>query len=176
MQLEISSLKHVKGKSLDFRFEQIFPPTDLGGDRIEFQDPVVVQGTATNVESGILVDAGIKTTIVVCCDRCLTPVAIPVDIRATEGYVTSTDLEHDTEGDQETESELEVRLYKGNTINLRDMVEENIILSVPMKALCSEACKGICSICGTNLNAKECHCIRQELDPRMEKLKDWFNE
>ncbi len=172
MDLEIRSLKDIKGKSLDFRVEQVFSPTDLGGDRIEFRDPVVVQGTATNVESGILIDAGIKTTIVVSCDRCLNSVAVPVDIRATEEYVISRNVELEKDGEEETD----FRIYKGNTINLRDMVEENILLSVPMKILCSETCKGICSACGIDLNLEECHCSRQDVDPRLEKFRGWFEE
>lgn len=170
VQLEISSLKENKGKSLDFRFEEEFSPIDLGGDLLQFPSPVVVEGTATNVESGILVDSTIKTTIVVDCDRCLKPVATSVDIRAVEEFVTAVKTEV---GNHE---EKEFRIFKGSAIDLRDMVEENILLSVPMKILCSEMCKGFCSLCGTDLNVKECNCSKEDVDPRMEKLKDWFKE
>lgn len=170
MQLEISSLKEIKGKSLDFRFEEGFSPIDLGGDLLQFPSPVVVEGTATNVESGILVDSNIKTTIVVDCDRCLKPVATSVDIRAIEQFVTAAETVVGTD------EEKEFRIYKGNTIDLRDMVEENILLSVPMKVLCSDMCKGLCSLCGTDFNVKECNCSKEDVDPRMEKLKDWFKE
>jgi len=49
------------------------------------------------------------------------------------------------------------------------------MLSVPMKPLCREECKGICSSCGTDLNAGPCECKKQEVDPRLaplQKLKE----
>jgi uncharacterized protein len=51
------------------------------------------------------------------------------------------------------------------------LVRETIILSLPLKPLCSEDCKGLCPICGTDLNKSRCNCERKESDPRWEKLK-----
>ncbi|MGB9809870.1 MAG: YceD family protein, partial [Caldanaerobacter sp.] len=45
-----------------------------------------------------------------------------------------------------------------------------VILSLPMKFLCKEDCKGLCPICGTNLNYGSCSCKREDIDPRLEVL------
>ena len=50
-----------------------------------------------------------------------------------------------------------------------------ILVNWPMKTLCTEACKGICKKCGTNLNHSSCTCDTVELDPRMAKIRDIFN-
>lgn len=51
--------------------------------------------------------------------------------------------------------------YSGDIIDIRDDVKQNIILALPMKPVCSSDCKGLCSICGNNLNLKECDCKRR---------------
>jgi uncharacterized protein len=54
---------------------------------------------------------------------------------------------------------------------LDDLVREAIILSLPLKPLCSEECKGLCPICGTDLNKSHCHCVIEKTDPRWDMLK-----
>ncbi len=51
-------------------------------------------------------------------------------------------------------------------------------LSIPMKKLCSDECKGLCLRCGTNLNSNKCNCLDDEINPNWEpllKLKDKLN-
>ncbi|NMA14219.1 MAG: DUF177 domain-containing protein [Clostridia bacterium] len=43
-----------------------------------------------------------------------------------------------------------------------------------MKTLCREDCKGLCPICGSNLNIKQCRCERESIDPRLAALKNFF--
>ena len=49
------------------------------------------------------------------------------------------------------------------------------LVSIPGKILCREDCKGLCPVCGTNLNVAECGCDRDVLDPRMSVFKDILN-
>lgn len=57
-------------------------------------------------------------------------------------------------------------------IDLRQDIRENVLLMIPMKRLCAEACSGLCSGCGANLNYETCHCTAAMIDPRWEKLKN----
>ncbi|WDU84060.1 YceD family protein [Caloramator sp. Dgby_cultured_2] len=59
-------------------------------------------------------------------------------------------------------------------INLEDMIIDNIILSYPAKILCSDDCKGLCPVCGKNLNEGQCECLKDVIDPRLEALKQFF--
>lgn len=56
-------------------------------------------------------------------------------------------------------------------VNIEDVVLENIILNLPLRAVCSSDCKGICAGCGQDLNQGECHCQGDNIDPRWEALK-----
>lgn len=60
-------------------------------------------------------------------------------------------------------------------LNLISLVREMILLSIPMKPLCKEDCKGLCSICGKNKNKEECICEVKEQSP-LSKIKDLLKE
>lgn len=46
-------------------------------------------------------------------------------------------------------------------IDLKPDVIDYAVLSVPMKKLCQEECKGLCSKCGANLNRESCRCSEE---------------
>ena len=51
------------------------------------------------------------------------------------------------------------------------LVREAVLLSLPLKPLCSEGCPGLCPICGVDLNKSHCECKRENTDPRWDQLK-----
>ena len=63
----------------------------------------------------------------------------------------------------------------GYNLDVDKLVFGEILISMPGKTLCKEDCKGICLICGANLNKGECGCDRNILDPRMSVFKDILN-
>jgi uncharacterized protein len=54
---------------------------------------------------------------------------------------------------------------------LNELLREQFYLALPMKPLCRDACAGLCSQCGTNLNTGTCQCTPQWEDPRLAPLK-----
>lgn len=56
-------------------------------------------------------------------------------------------------------------------LSLIPVFEEELVLELPSKLLCSEGCKGLCVKCGANLNKVSCGCTVKEIDPRLEVLK-----
>ncbi len=50
------------------------------------------------------------------------------------------------------------------------ILRETVLLSVPMKPLCKPDCKGLCPVCGANLNREQCEHQGQRVDPRWLKL------
>ncbi len=60
---------------------------------------------------------------------------------------------------------------EGDTFGLDDLLREQIILALPMFPKCAEDCQGLCPVCGVDLNTQSCHCERDDVDPRWEKLK-----
>jgi len=68
--------------------------------------------------------------------------------------------------------------FEEDKIDLTQDVIDYAKLSVPMKKLCSEECKGLCPGCGVNLNKESCSCINDESNPvwsELLKLKDIKN-
>jgi uncharacterized protein len=64
-----------------------------------------------------------------------------------------------------------VYFYEDNVVNLKTAVRDAVLLSVPMKPLCSSDCKGLCPVCGQNLNLMKCSCAVQVVDGRWDALK-----
>jgi uncharacterized protein len=66
----------------------------------------------------------------------------------------------------------EEETYSGKVIELDPIVREQILLALPAYPVCDEGCKGLCTVCGANLNERECGCDRHVPDPRWAGLKD----
>ena len=61
--------------------------------------------------------------------------------------------------------------YEDETIDLDPIVYEQIVMHIPIKALCSVSCRGLCPHCGINLNQENCQCRNQQVDERFAILK-----
>ena len=68
------------------------------------------------------------------------------------------------------EDDLLIGFYQGETIDVDDLVREQIELALPMAHLCSEECNGLCPNCGANLNHGECTCEKDQPDARWATL------
>ncbi|HIW83010.1 MAG TPA: DUF177 domain-containing protein [Candidatus Dorea gallistercoris] len=102
------------------------------------------------------------------CDRCLTPVETPMIL----DFAKTVDLD-EPEGSQ-TEDFDEANYIDGYTLDVDQMIRNEILIRWPTKILCGEDCKGICSVCGQNLNEGTCDCEDTSLDPRMSVIRDMF--
>jgi len=106
------------------------------------------------------------------CGRCLEPFEIPVDSPFELRYVPEAAPTAEGEERQVTEDDLTTSYYKEDSIDLGELMHEQFVLALPMKPLCSEACKGLCVHCGTNLNKAACDCAPEWTDPRLAALKN----
>ena len=111
-----------------------------------------------------------KVTVESACDRCLEPVATVFNLnisRITKGNVTD-------ESEVESEDLDEANYIDGYTLDVDQLIGSEILIGWPTKILCSEDCKGICNVCGQNLNQGTCNCEDTSLDPRMSVIRDVF--
>ena len=109
-------------------------------------------------------------TIELACSRCLEPFTLPVASEFDLRYVPR--VENVGEGEREVEEDdLATAFYDDERIDLTQLIMEQFQLALPMKALCTEACKGLCPNCGTNLNTDSCECNVKWEDPRFASLK-----
>ena len=104
------------------------------------------------------------------CARCLEPISRQVSADFDLVY-RPLGADKRPEESSITEAETEISFYQGEGVLLEDLLREQILLALPLKAVCREACKGICPRCGRNLNLEECVCPPPEADPRWSALK-----
>ena len=90
-------------------------------------------------------------------------------------FFAETEADFNETEEERVEDLNEISYIDGYDLDVDRMVNEEILLGFPMKVLCQEDCKGICKVCGANLNQGECGCDRTEPDPRMSVIRDIFN-
>ena len=112
-----------------------------------------VVGKVTNFSGRLEFKAHLEAVVSTKCARCLKPLLFPVVTDAEE-----------TVGEEGAELE-------GTILNVDNIVKNNIGVELPIKFLCKDDCKGICSICGVNLNITECNCKHEQIDERFAVLK-----
>ena len=78
------------------------------------------------------------------------------------------------ESDNEEEEYLIVN--SNSSVNIDEEVADEMFLSLPLRNLCSDECKGLCPKCGCNKNEKECNCVTKEIDPRWAILKKFTDK
>ena len=86
-------------------------------------------------------------------------------------YITGADYESSSTAAL-SEEELSVSVFDGESIDVDEIVKEQILLAVPARTLCREDCQGMCPECGVDLNTGQCNCAVDEVDPRWAALKD----
>lgn len=104
------------------------------------------------------------------CSRCLEPVVYPCDLSFDEELDMNV-------SEEERVKDLDEQSYlTGYNLDADRLVCNELSLSLPMKVLCKEDCKGICNRCGANLNYETCGCDTRSLDPRMAVIQDIFKQ
>lgn len=113
----------------------------------------------------------VQTRLELPCSRCLEPFETPVDAPFNLRY--QPHAENTGEGEREiAEDDLTTAFYEHDEIDLGQLMREQFFLSLPMKPLCREECRGLCSVCGTNLNRGACGCTHAWEDPRLAALRE----
>jgi len=176
MFLDITELER---QPLDFE-EKIQPGVIDLGSEVRQRAPLETSGRAELVEEhhgkhqvikDIRLRGRIHTKLELQCARCLDPVPQPVD---REFELLYRPLGADAGRDElsVTDAEAEIGYYQGEGVLLEDVLREQVLLALPLKAICREDCKGLCPQCGKNLNQEQCSCSTEVEDPRWAALKE----
>ena len=172
-------IKELELHPVDFQEEFSPGAIDLGED-VRQRTMLRCEGRADLVEEhhgkhevvqDIRLKGKLETSLDVACARCLEPVVLPVERSFDLLYrPLGTDAGH--EELSVTDAEAEIGYYQGDGLLLEDTLREQVLLSVPLKTVCREDCKGLCPHCGKNLNEGACSCADDVEDPRWAALKD----
>ena len=170
MLIDVTKIKKIAGKAFPFKLEAQWPPLELQGETLSFKGPLTVEGTATNTGRIILVDGTVSVTLQRPCGRCLEPVTQSLQVPFSEEYLHVSEKGQDLAGTDEEK----LVIFEGNNIDLAPQVRENLLLELPMSGLCREDCRGLCPVCGQNLNVRECDCQPVNIDPRLQVLEKFL--
>ena len=167
MQLNLTEYLGSEGKSRTFpiRYEQ--DEIGLAGSKRVISSDADLELLVSNAGKGeVTVTCRGSVKVTVPCDRCLGDVDVEL----------SLDMEDDISEKDITDPEPgESRAYlDGYELDTDKLIEDAVYIAMPMKILCKEDCRGLCSVCGKNLNEGECGCDRFVPDPRMAAIGDIF--
>ncbi|HUK46364.1 MAG TPA: DUF177 domain-containing protein [Terriglobales bacterium] len=119
----------------------------------------------------IRIAGGLETQVELACARCLEPVEREV-IKKFDLLYRPQGADAGREELSVTAAEAEVGYYRGEGLLLEDVLREQILLALPLRAICKEECKGLCPHCGKNLNIEQCSCAEPLEDPRWAALRE----
>jgi uncharacterized protein len=117
----------------------------------------------------VFISGTVDIEVMMTCARCLEDVPTPIH------FEIDKKLSIAEEGLVDDEME-EPDYLIGFMLDVDKLVYAEILVNWPMRVLCKDDCKGICKVCGMNLNKGACSCQRTELDPRMAAIQDIFNK
>ncbi|HJG07299.1 hypothetical protein B5F82_05260 [Megamonas hypermegale] len=162
MKINVSEIAERIGHEMAFSFDA--KPEDIGQliDDCELTGPIMVKGTAVNTGMCFRIEGNITCLVACICDRCLERYQVEGNYPFAEEFTRDENL-------AKTE---DMNCFDGDIIDIGDLVRDIIISAQPTKHLCSEDCKGLCSVCGANLNKTECGCNRESIDPRLAALQE----
>jgi uncharacterized protein len=153
-------------------------------------EPSQLRATLRKLSGGVLLEGGFTVHVAAPCKRCLADVKLDLPVSFTinlvpESLARGEDFKDDDEKAMEKKErtqgesggtfemdDTDEQVFDGKTIDLDPILREQVLLALPMNAVCREDCQGLCSQCGQNLNEKKCGCEPKVVDPRLSPLKN----
>jgi uncharacterized protein len=132
--------------------------------------PLRVKVKVSKAADKFLILGTIRGAIRIRCDRCLESFRREVESQFHVVLVVPREGT-DQEEIELLDEDMEVDFVKGDAVDLGDMVREQIYLSLPLRSICQETCRGLCPLCGINLNEASCTCRKAEGHPAFSKLR-----
>jgi uncharacterized protein len=166
--VDLKDLGHEK-----ISFAESFEPgvVDFGSESVQQVGPLDWSASAERGGEEIRIAGSLKTSVELPCSRCLEPARIainkPFDLFFRQRDEDMFDEDEEVELD---EADTRTAFFTGSQLAIADILREQILLALPMKALCTLDCKGLCPHCGTNLNSGNCNCPKESFNPHMDTL------
>ncbi len=147
--------------------------------------PLTLHASFRKVSGSVLLQGRFTAHVAAPCKRCLQDVVMELPVSFTLNLVPEALVRGEGLGDEEETvddrnqgesagsfelEDADQEVFDGKTIDLDPIVREQVLLALPMNAVCREDCKGLCAQCGQNLNEKQCGCETKVIDPRLAPL------
>lgn len=153
MKLNVSQQLKLPGIAGTAHIVEPIKSIDFGGRIVEFASPADITAEYVYDGKGFTVDGSFSALLSSVCARCDENFDEPFSFDFSERFVKEV-----------SDADEEMYTYNGDTIDLSVMIQDNILLNLPMRSLCREECKGKCPRCGCNLNLTRCSCECSDVD------------
>ena len=155
MNIDVFRIKKDVNATIPFHFSASSLSTGtITYTGLEIEGKVLNNGAVLNVTGQILGEARFV------CGRCLEPYLAKVEIPFQEDFKEGL-----------SDEDADMSWYQGDSINIAETVRERLILAEPFKQICCEQCRGLCPICGKNLNMESCSCATEVTNPKFAVLQ-----
>lgn len=161
MLLQLKSLFMGDTQAIPIDCDMDFSHLEMYGDT-PFREPVHITGKVENHAGIVRLVARAQYVLDTSCDRCTAPIRRNAELPIEHILVTSLNRE-DTD---------DLIVVENDQLLLDELVEADLVLNYPMKILCREDCRGLCPVCGHDLNESPCSCRVDTADPRLAVLKE----
>lgn len=171
MLLNLAKLLLEDGKTLDCSALPELTEINFRIGRFKIVEKKPLQLKIVNLgNKEISITGTTELTFMIPCGRCLKPVryTMPLELERTVDMKLS---------EEELEEVLEEKcFFVGEQLDPEILLYNEILVNWPIRVLCKDDCKGICSRCGANLNTSSCDCDQEPKDPRMAAIQDIFSK
>ena len=161
MELSIHEAAKRLGETFPYAWRGQLAEETYGGRVIRFLDEGTLEGTVTGDKEGFTVTGDARVTLDSVCARCNESFREPFAFSFEERFVRA--------GFQSEEEE--AYPFEGEVIDLQQAFLDNLFLHLPMVSLCRPDCKGLCPVCGVNLNRFRCNCAEKTRNSAFDALK-----
>ena len=159
--------KYFSGEDISQRIDYTMDLSDVEMDGYKtFVSPVQISGEIRAFASSAELHVDVRYAYSMPCNRCLTETRKELHHSISHVLVNKLNDEEDFD---------DYIVVEGEKLDLDELIYSDIILLTPSKYVCKEDCKGLCPVCGQNLNEGDCTCQKQQTDPRLEALRQLLN-
>lgn len=164
--VQIEKIKNFIGAEMQVDVSAQVDAANYGYEDFSLAAPLAFSGSARKLPEGINIIGVATSTLLAPCSLCGEICEIPVCV-GIDALYSELGEKPDINGERDIHS------FTGNTIDLVPEILGQLFLQLPMRLVCREDCRGLCPVCGANLNYQKCSCQEVEIDPRLEKLKEF---
>ncbi len=136
-------------------------------------EPVEADFVLTHKNRDLHIGGRVRTILRCRCARCASEFEQEVAARFELSYLPQPAGAKENEEIELRYDDMDIGFYDGVRFDVDLMVAEQIELSLPMKLVCREECRGLCYRCGRDLNEGPCGCVPDERDPRLSVLLEF---
>jgi uncharacterized protein len=152
-------------------------PEDLGfQDELRFADRIKGRVRISRISGGIEAVGEVTTAVYLECARCLETFRYPLRTSFDVIFRRGSEPIQWQEEIALNDEDMKTSFFQGDFIDVGEEIRQDIIVSIPIKPLCKESCRGLCPRCGGRIDKGECKCPKEEKDSPFAVLKEIFSE